>query len=108
MAPTPQAEHQLGARHWLAYAVLCGTWSTTWMAIRVLVTEVPPFRAAAVRFGIASVLLLAVAVVGKRRGPRGAGEWRAVAVLSITMMTIPFGVVFWAEQFVTSSMTAVL
>jgi drug/metabolite transporter (DMT)-like permease len=31
-----------------------------------------------------------------------------VAVLGLTMIAIPYGLLFWAEQFVTSSMTAVL
>src|SRR4051812_19772373 len=108
MEATPQPEHQLKLRHWLGYALLCGTWSTTWMAIRVLVQEVPPFRAAALRFAIAAAVLLGLAVVRRSRWPRNAAEWRVVLALSITMMTIPFGVVFWAEQYVTSSMTAVL
>lgn len=78
------------------------------MAIRVLVREVPPFRAAALRFAIASALLLGFAVVRKARWPQNAAEWRVVLVLGVTMMAVPFGVVFWAEQYVTSSMTAVL
>ncbi|HSE49429.1 MAG TPA: EamA family transporter [Terriglobales bacterium] len=108
MAETAQAEHELGLRHWLGFALLCATWSTTWMAIRVLVREVPPFRAAALRFAIAAAVLLVVAVVRKSRWPQSADEWRTVVVLGVTMMTIPFGTVFWAEQYITSGMTAVL
>ena len=108
MAPTSQAEHPLQLRHWLGFALLCATWSTTWMAIRVLVSEVPPFRAAALRFALAAALLLGVAAVRRARWPRSAAEWRTVVVLGVTMMAIPFGVVFWAEQYVTSSLTAVL
>src|ERR671921_130269 len=68
----------------IGYAALCVIWGTTWMAIRVLVHDVPPIRAAGIRLLIGAVVLLAV-----------------------TMMGIPFGLLFWAEQFVTSSMTAV-
>lgn len=108
MPETPQAEHELGVRPWLGFALLCATWSTTWMAIRVLVREVPPFRAAALRFAIAAAVLLVFALVRKSRWPQDAAEWRTVIVLGVTMMTIPFGTVFWAEQYITSGMTAVL
>ena len=108
VAEAHPSEHRLGVRHWLGYALLCATWSTTWTAIRVLVHDVPPFRSAALRFGIAASVLLTVAVVRRSRLPRDASEWQAPIVLGLTMMTIPFGAVFWAEQYVTSGMTAVL
>jgi drug/metabolite transporter (DMT)-like permease len=105
---TATQEQQLTLRHWLGFALLCATWSTTWMAIRVLVREVPPFRAAALRFAIAAAVLLVVALARRSRWPQGASEWRVPVVLGVTMMTIPFGTVFWAEQYITSGMTAVL
>ncbi|MDP9267046.1 MAG: EamA family transporter [Acidobacteriota bacterium] len=113
MEATPQAEDQqaerpLKLRHWLGFALLCAIWSTTWMAIRVLVAEVPPFRAASLRFAIASAFLLGLAAIRRDQWPKSSREWRVVTMLGVTMMTIPFGVVFWAEQYVTSSMTAVL
>lgn len=108
MAETPQAERTLKLRHWLGFLLLCGTWSTTWMAIRVLVQEVPPFRAAALRFALAAVVLLAFAVMRRSRWPQDQREWLVPVALGVTMMTIPFGAVFWAEQYITSGMTAVL
>jgi drug/metabolite transporter (DMT)-like permease len=107
-ATTSQAERPLKLRHWLGFALLCATWSTTWAAIRILVAEVPPFRAAALRFAIASALLIGFAAIRRDQWPKNRREWRVVVTLGVTMMTIPFGVVFWAEQYVTSSMTAVL
>lgn len=92
----------------LGYVALCLIWGTTWLAISYVVEDVPPLLAAAIRFLIAGVLLLAAAGVQKRRWPRGERQWQAIGVLSVTIMAVPYGLVFWAEQYVTSSMAAIL
>lgn len=95
-------------RHYLAYALLCAIWGTTWMAIRVVVTEVQPLWAAAVRFMIAAVILGGIAVAQRLRLPASSAEWRDLTVLGVTIMAVPFGLIFWAEQFVGSALTALL
>lgn len=95
-------------RHQLAYVLLCAIWGTTWLAIRVVVRDVPPFRAATARFFVAALLLVVIGLAKKAHLPRNAREWRATLILSITMMALPYGLIFWAEQHVTSSVTAVL
>jgi len=98
----------LGFRHYAAYVMLCAIWGSTWMAIRVVVSEVPPLWAAAVRFAIAGFIVAAVVLAQRVPLPRNREEWKHLLILSLTMMAIPFGLVFWAEQHVTSAMTAVL
>src|SRR5689334_4321032 len=78
------------------------------MAIRVVVHDVPPLEAAALRFVMAGATLLGLALLQRRSWPRGASQWNALAVLSVSMMAVPYGLLFWAEQHVKSSMTAVL
>ncbi|MGZ4868030.1 MAG: DMT family transporter [Candidatus Angelobacter sp.] len=90
------------------YIALFLIWGSTWLAIRLVVRDVPPFEAAALRFLAAGVLLIAMALVQKRRWPADGAQWNAIFVLSITIMALPYGLLFWAEQHVTSSMTAVL
>jgi drug/metabolite transporter (DMT)-like permease len=74
----------------------------------VVVHDVPPFEAAALRFVIAGALLMGAALVQRRPWPRGERQWNAIFVLSLTMMALPYGLLFWAEQHVMSSMTAIL
>jgi drug/metabolite transporter (DMT)-like permease len=99
---------KLRIRHYLGFALLCVIWSTTWLAIRVLVKYVPPLHGAAIRFVIAAICL--AVYMGIRRVPlrATAREWRTMLALSVIMVTIPYGLTFWAEQFVASSMTAVI
>jgi len=91
----------------LGYLALCFIWGSTWMAIRVVVRDVPPLQAAAIRFLAAAALLLSVVFLQKRSWPKGKREWNAILVLSVTIMAVPYGLLFWAEQYVASSMTAV-
>ncbi len=94
--------------HLLGYLALCGIWGSTWLAIRIVVQSVPPLEAAAIRFLAGALLLLGLAFAQRRRWPDGERQWNALLVLSLTIMAIPYGLLFWAEQYVTSGMTAVL
>jgi drug/metabolite transporter (DMT)-like permease len=92
----------------LAYALLCLIWGSTWMAIRVVVNDVPPMRAAALRFIIAALILLPFVLVQRRKWPASRHEGQTVGVLGLAMIALPYGLIFWAEQYVSSSLTAVL
>jgi len=96
------------AKHYFAYGALCLIWGSTWIAIRVLVRDVPPFRAAAIRFVLAAAILGVAGAAMKLRFPRSAREWRNQVILGVTMMAVPYGAVFWAEQHINASLTALL
>ncbi|HEY7406375.1 MAG TPA: EamA family transporter [Candidatus Angelobacter sp.] len=99
---------QFNRAQWLGYVSLCLIWGSTWLAIRVAVHDIPPLEAAAIRFVVAGLLLLGVALMQRRRWPHDQRQWKAILVLSLTIMALPYGLLFWAEQHVMSSMTAVL
>jgi len=92
----------------LVFGLLCLIWGTTWMAIRVLVHDVPPLRAAALRFVIGVAVLGPLIWMRRPAIPHKPGEWRVIVLLGLTIQALPFGLLFWAEQYVTSAMTAVL
>jgi drug/metabolite transporter (DMT)-like permease len=104
----PQANATFNRVQLLGYISLCLIWGSTWLAIRIVVRDIPPLQAAAIRFLAAAVLLLSVVLLQKRSWPKGEREWNAILILSVTIMAIPYGLLFWAEQYVSSSMTAVL
>ena len=98
----------LTRKDYFAYALICLIWGSTWGAIRLLVRDVPPLRAAAIRFFLAALTLLAISLTRSMISWPTRREWRALVVLGITMMGIPYGLLFWAEYRISSSMTAVL
>lgn len=83
-------------------------WGTTWAAIRIGLAGLPPFTAIALRFSIASALLFAAAKA--MRVPLGAQphEKTLWVVNGVLFFSVSFGVVYWAEQFVPSGLSAVL
>lgn len=103
-----QADSSFGRAQLLGYIALCLIWGSTWLAIRLVVRDVPPFLAAALRFLTAGTLLLLLAWIQRRRWPVGAEQWNAILVLSLSIMAVPYGLLFWAEQHVSSSLTAIL
>jgi drug/metabolite transporter (DMT)-like permease len=94
--------------HLLAYISLCLIWGSTWLAVHVLVHYVPPFLAAAIRFLLAAALLFLWVPSRKSNWPREARHWNTILVLGFTVIAIPYALQFWAQQYVTSSMSAVL
>ncbi len=108
MAEANQQSSSFSGRQLAGYVSLCLIWGTTWLGIRVVVRDVPPFEALALRLLAAGVLLLGIALVQKRRWPTYGGEWKAILTLTLTIMALPYALLFWAEQYVTSSMSAVL
>jgi len=98
----------LTRKHYVAYACICLIWGSTWGAIRLLVRDVPPLRAAAIRFFLAAITLLVIALGRARSLSLKPREWRALVILGVGMMGLPYGLLFWAEYRISSSMTAVL
>jgi drug/metabolite transporter (DMT)-like permease len=105
---TATSNPRLGAKQWAAFALLCAIWGSTWMAISVVVRDVPPFHACALRFLIATVLMGGAAAVRRVPLPRERQPWKVMLVLGVAMIAVPYALIFWAEQYVASSMTAVI
>jgi drug/metabolite transporter (DMT)-like permease len=92
----------------LVFAVLCLIWGTTWAVIQIGLEGIPPFTGVAIRFAVAALLLIALALamgVKLGRAPHERALWLVNGLLSFT---ISYGVVYWAEQWVPSGLAAVL
>jgi drug/metabolite transporter (DMT)-like permease len=90
-----------------AFAAIYLLWGSTFLAIRMAVLEFPPFLTAALRFGMAGTILYAV--MRARGQPRPSlAQWRRLGLIGLLMFVLTYGPLFWAEQYVTSSMTSVI
>lgn len=89
-------------------AVLTLVWGSTWAAIRVSLAGIPPFAGMAIRFLAAGAILL---VVARWRGValgRTAIERRLWAWNALTTFLVPYGTIYWAEQWVPTGLASIL
>src|ERR1700687_4083022 len=91
----------------LAFAIIYFVWGSTFLAIRVGVSEVPPLLFAAMRFLVAGIVLYVWMVVKGERWPTRR-QWMSVVLLAFLIFVVDYGLLFWAEQRVPSGIAAVM
>ena len=90
---------------WTLYALLVLIWSSTWVAIKIGLGDLPALFGAGIRFALAGALLLAGAAIA-RRSLRT--DPKLAAILAVLPFALTYGLVYWAEQHIPSGLTAVL
>jgi drug/metabolite transporter (DMT)-like permease len=90
------------------FAALCFIWGSTWLAIKIGLEFLPPFLFAGIRFATATVCLLILTRMLHAHIPRDRSSWMVMLFLGIFQIGLPYGLVFWAEQYVSSGLAAVL
>jgi drug/metabolite transporter (DMT)-like permease len=93
----------LGA--WLA---LCVIWSSTWLAIKIGLRDLPPISFVAFRFIIAAGVLVGICAGRFRFFPRHLADYSFLAFTGILTFAINYGLLFWGEQHVSSGLAAIL
>jgi len=92
----------------IALAAVCLIWGTTYLALRVGVTDFPPFIFSAIRqVAAGSILVAFMLFFGKLKFP----EWRVIrnqAIAGFFMFTMGNGLVGWAEVYVSSGLAAII
>src|ERR1700722_20457835 len=102
-----RARWRIDLRVLLAFSAIYVLWGGTFLAIRIAVLQIPPFFTAGVRFSTAGILLHAF--MRLRGEPRlTLIEWRNTAIIGLCMFVLTYGPLFWAEQYVSSSITSVI
>ena len=89
------------------YVLLVLLWGSTWAAIRIGVTAVPPFVFAFERAVAVSLILTAVSIAMGLRFPRDRRTFAAAAFAGIINTGTSWAIIFWAEQYVPSGLVAV-
>src|SRR5436190_1312038 len=92
----------------LAWLTLCVVWSSTWLAIKVGLRDLPPISFVAIRFLIAIIVLLAVSIGRVRLLPMRRNDYAVLAITGILMFAVNYTLLFWAELHVSSGLAAVL
>jgi drug/metabolite transporter (DMT)-like permease len=90
------------------FALLCLIWGSTWLVIKIGYGGLGPFNIAALRFVLAGALMAALVPVLRASWPRGREQWSVVLVVGTLLFALDYGLIYWAEQWLESGLTAVL
>src|SRR5438094_9541343 len=92
----------------VAWLTLCIVWSSTWLAIKIGLRDLPPVSFVAIRFLIAIMVLLAVSIGRSRLLPLRRNDYVVLAITGVLMFAVNYTLLFWAELHVSSGLAAVL
>jgi len=88
--------------------LLGAIWGTSFLFIKVGVSEMGPITFATLRVLVASIVLLLVLRAKKQRLPRDIQTWKHFAVMGATGILIPFAAIAWGTQYIASGLSAIL
>jgi len=92
----------------LLFASLCLVWGATWVAIKIGLSESPPFYGAAFRFLVAWAALAALVWYRRQKWPRGRRIWFWIIAGGLAMYFGSYAVVYYVEQYIDSALAAIL
>jgi len=92
----------------VTYALLCLIWGSTWLVIKIGYGGLGPLTVAGLRFLLAGVILAVLMPLLGARWPAGRVEWLLVLWVGVVLFAADYGLIYWSEQFIDSSLTAIL
>ena len=106
----PWVAAQHGVRIWLALVTVYVVWGSTFVALAIVIRDLPPFLAMSVRHLVAGAALLAFALPrGDRRGdPIGRRQIGAAFVFGGLLFVTGHGLLAWSQQTVPAGVAALL
>jgi drug/metabolite transporter (DMT)-like permease len=94
---------------WISLLVVWIVWGSTYLAMRVVVREMPPLVAAGTRFLCAGAIMGLVAlVVDRAHGWPGRRQWLDYALIGVLLLSVGNALVMWSEQTVPSGIAALI
>ena len=88
--------------------LLAFIWGWSFLLIKVAVGGMTPSTVAAGRMGLGAAVLLVVIRARRLSLPRGWAWWRHFVVVGLSGSAVPFTLLAWGEQHVSTGLTAVL
>lgn len=99
---------QLRGKALIAWMIVCTVWGSTYLAIKIGVTTLPPFLFGGVRFVIAGAVLTLGAKLAGHAFPTTRADWIRNAGIGVLLLAGGNSGVVYAEQFTPSGLTSVI
>ena len=94
---------------WIALLVVWVVWGSTYLAMRIVVHEMPPLAAAATRFLCAGAIMGVVALlIDRRHGWPTRRQWLDYSLIGVLLLSVGNSLVMWAEKTVPSGIAALI
>ncbi|MFO7526838.1 MAG: EamA family transporter [Ignavibacteriaceae bacterium] len=90
------------------YILICLIWGTTWLGIKASLESLTPFMSAGTRFVLASFVIFMIMKFNGIKLQTDKLSIKLYFLMGFFSFVIPFGLVYWAQQFVPSGLAAVL
>ncbi|TAK13995.1 MAG: DMT family transporter [Anaerolineae bacterium] len=95
-------------KDWLAFAGLSLAWGSSFLWIKIALEEIGPVLLVALRLLVGLAGLAAVVAVRKPAMPREGKLLRALVVLGLINVAVPFTLISWGEVYIDSAVASVL
>lgn len=92
----------------LIWWVVCLLWSSTFLFIKLGLSDIPPFTFASIRLAIAVAVLAPLAVVSGGVRTLIARDAALLALTGFLLLGVNYGLLFWGAQFIPSGLVAIL
>ena len=92
----------------LVWLILCGIWGSTWLFIKLGLADLPPITFAGIRFVISCAILFPLVWLRHLTLPKTRSDWFLLVGTGVMSFSLNYGLVFWAEQYITSGLAALL
>jgi drug/metabolite transporter (DMT)-like permease len=102
------AQRAMTAREWGLLALLALLWGGSFFFIGVAVKELPPLTLAALRVGLAALILWASAPLTGVRPPTSREALAALALLGVGNNALPFALIAWGQTHLPAGLASIL
>jgi drug/metabolite transporter (DMT)-like permease len=92
----------------LLLVLLASLWGPSFLFIKIAVQEISPLQLAALRIGLAAVLINVFLLLKGQLLTTNLKFWKHVAVAGFFAHTVPFILINWGEQYIDSALASIL
>jgi len=96
------------AKNLLLLITLASVWGPSFLFIKVAIVEISPITLAAMRIGIAALLLNLYVIPFRKTFVKDWNFWKHVTIAGFFAQALPFVLINWGEQYIDSALASIL